>query len=698
MPLDPYAACPCGSGKKFKWCCQPIHEELAQAFAQDEQGQHETALKMIDQIAVKHPDNPEVWGRKAQLLFQLERPEHAEEALQKALDLNPNYPYGHYLRGRFRQFEGELPGAVLLFRKAAELYDPAATPVLAEIFMAIADCELKLHHPIAARAALQLAIRYDPASQELRQGLEQIFGEQSRFPSAARRDYKFLGPAANASPERRAAWQRALGEGATGKLSDAARAFERLTEEDANDSAAWYNLALTRAWLGDHPRAVDALDRYVTLEADEQRAAAAWELAEVLRCGHGMENNTDYLEHTYTLPMRDPQRVVQLLGEWEKERRLIGAQVDREQGILTALILQRVTGLTPEHAAAQAPGLGAYVLIHGNSLRLWNTNRAVLDAILTELRERAAGALAEPHHRTGPPQFTEATADALVFPLSATDEETARMRVRQSMENYFEEVWIHRPRVALQGVPPVDAAGHGILRKKLRGVVAFLDECSKLAGYPYDFDRLRRKLGLLEAPAPVAGAPAAAPDLDALGAAELAGLEVASLPDEQLERAYQAAMKLDARALAGRFAKAIVDRPARAERPDRYTWFNHLINLALAEGKSDEAMAYLHAAQKADSEHNEGRRQNDYDLRRGQMHAKRGELDAAQAVLEALIERVPGEMRYRSSAAEAMLSARQGARALRFAEAGLAQARKQNNRDAEQQFLELASSAKKYGG
>src|SRR5205823_3645695 len=114
--------------------------------------------------------------------------------------------------------------------------------------------------------------------------------------------------------------------------------------------------------------------------------------------------------------------------------------------------------------------------------------------------------------------------------------------------------------------------------------------------------------------------------------------------------------------VAARFAKAIVERPARTERPDRYPWFNHLINLALTEGKSDEALSYLDAGQKSDSEHNEGRRQNDYDLRRGQMHAKRGELDAAQSVFEALIARVPGEMRYRSSAAEAMLSARQGAR------------------------------------
>ena len=43
--------------------------------------------------------------------------------------LNPHYPFGHYLRGSFRRAEGELPGALLLFRKAASATIPRpATP------------------------------------------------------------------------------------------------------------------------------------------------------------------------------------------------------------------------------------------------------------------------------------------------------------------------------------------------------------------------------------------------------------------------------------------------------------------------------------------------------------------------------------------------------------------------------------------
>ena len=32
MATDPYASCPCGSGKKFKWCCAPYYAQVEKAF------------------------------------------------------------------------------------------------------------------------------------------------------------------------------------------------------------------------------------------------------------------------------------------------------------------------------------------------------------------------------------------------------------------------------------------------------------------------------------------------------------------------------------------------------------------------------------------------------------------------------------------------------------------------------------------
>jgi tetratricopeptide (TPR) repeat protein len=692
MAFDPYDPCPCGSGKKFKWCCQPVYVQIDKAFQQDAEGQHEAALRIMDEVCAEHPGNPEVWGRKAQLLYQMDRVEDAEAALQKAFDINPNYPFGYYLRGRFRHFEGEIPGALLLFRKAAEVYDPIARSILAQIYSLITECELKLNRPVAARAALEMAAKQEPTNPDYKKGIEQVFGAESKLPLVARKEYSYV-PLANPS------YKTALEQAATGKLTDAAKAFEELTTANPDDAAAWYNLGLTCAWLGDNGPAVAALDRSVQLDADEERAAQTWALAQVLACGHGMEEQADYVEHTATFPIRNPEAFVRVLGELERDRRLIGIQVRQEDGILTGLIVEKVQALTPELAATQLPRLGAYLLVLGDMLRMWNVNRETFDPAVAEVRQRGGPALGEPYLRVGPAHFSDVLAEGLAFPLQAADEADGKQRMQEHLQKYFEEKWIHKPLRALGQVPPVDAAGHAGLRRKLRGVILFLEDCATSVGTAYDFGRLRHKLGLAGA-APAGAAPAAAKpaaDIGSMSAAELAALSADTLTDADLELAMHSALKLDARDLAGHFARSLAAKPPSADRPDRYAAFNHLVQEALAGGDTAAALDHLNEGEKVDCEHNEGRRRNDYELRRAQIHAKRGEIDQAASAFERLIERAPAELKYRGSAAEAMLSAKQAGKALAFAEGGLKKSREQNNRDSEEYFLELTAAAKKQG-
>jgi tetratricopeptide (TPR) repeat protein len=698
MALDQYSPCPCGSGKKFKWCCLPIHEKIAKAYDHHANGQHDVALRTIDEVAAEHPGNPEVWGRKAQLLYEMGKPDEAEEALNKAFAINANYPFGFLLKGQFRQSEGELAGALILFRKAAEVYDPEARALLAGLQMMIAECELQLNRPVAARAAFEIARRLKPEDPEFGQQL-QGFDQTDQLPRAARREYKFQNPAASASAERRSAWDKALAGAATGRLSDAARAFWQLTCEDGEDAAAWYNLALSRAWLGDNPGAIDAFDRYVNLEADETKAAEAWALTEALRLGQGMEDQADYVGNAIVANLRDPQQFVNALQQLQSEKRLIAAQVDQETQVLSGIILEKVQALTPELEASVPARMGAALLVRGNLVRLANVNLESLDKIFEELHQRMGPALnaAEIRRSRTPCVFTQVLSGGVAFPTRAVDEDSAKRQMDEAFAKYVEDVWIHRPLKSLNGVPPVDAGGHPVLRKKLRGAVQFLQECAEIQKATYDFNRLRRKLGLATGE-PAVAAGAAPADISALGAAELAGLTVDSLSDAQAEQAYQTAVRLDAKDLAGKFAEALVRRPPRADKPDRFPWFSHLVQLSLAQNDSQGALDYLNEGEKDDCEHNEGRRRNDYELRRGQLLARRGDFDQAQTAFEQLIERAPAELRYRSTAAETMLSARQAARARRFAEEGLAQARKQNNRDSEEHFKELLGAAQRTGG
>jgi hypothetical protein len=200
----------------------------------------------------------------------------------------------------------------------------------------------------------------------------------------------------------------------------------------------------------------------------------------------------------------------------------------------------------------------------------------------------------------------------------------------------------------------------------------------------------------VDTPAPAPAGPSY--DFAAMSAADLAGLDLAPLSADQLEKAYRAAVGLDARELAGKFVQALVSRPADPAKPDLFPFFKFLIDQAQTQADWDAALAHVDAGEKADAERNEGKRRNDYELRRGQLYAKKGSADKSQEVFERLVERTPGELKYRGSAAEAMLSQRQPGKAKAFAEAGLAEARKQNNRDMEAYFLELVAAAKKQGG
>ncbi|MFN4261846.1 MAG: tetratricopeptide repeat protein [Gemmataceae bacterium] len=703
MAPDLYDFCPCGSGKKFKWCCQPIHVDIDKAFQQDANGQHEAALITMKNVVAANADNAEAWGRYAQLLFINDKAEEAEATLQKALEIHPQYPFGYLLRGMFRQHEGEITGALLLFRKAAEYYNPVAVDQLAQLYTMIANCEIKRNDPVAYRAALQIASKLLPHDQELRQILDQLSSEQVPYPRSAVQMHTFQPADATADSQRRQSWDQALTAAATGKLSDALRAFEQLTTVDETDTAAWYNLGLVRAWLGDNRQAIEALDRYVTLESDEIKAASAWALAEVLRQGQDLEDLSDYVEQSYLYQIRDTQLIVNCLQEWQNQQHLLLRQPTPEEqqaGVLLGVVLDESTQLVVSGTEGPSfPRLGAYFLLSGPVLRIWHLNTEALERVRQDLLAKAGPGLVEIQSQRRPAAFTDILTETLTFPKNALSPESARAGAQEQAQRFLEEVWLHRPLHSLGGVSPLDAAGHGTLGKKLRGVLQFLEESAALSARSLNFERLRHKLGLAAIPQTTTEpGPSAEMDFSAMNAAELAGVTPDTLTDDQLEQACQAAVKLDARDLAAHFAQQLAARPPHPDHPDRYPLFSQLIQMALTSNDAEQALSFVDEGQRSDCEHNEGRRRNDYELRRGQILVKRGDAAAAQDTFDRLIARVPTEMRYRSSAVEAMLSARQGERALSLAEQGLTQARQQQDRDAEHHFLELWNAAKKMTG
>jgi len=693
MAINPYANCPCGSGKQFKWCCQPYYSYVEKALAQRESGQHAAAEQTMDQLVEKFSKVPQVLGYQAQVFFLNDKSEQAEAALEKAFNLDANFAYGYWLRGLMRLEEGEEEGALILFRKTAELLDPNARDVQAQVNTRIAELELHFNNPVAARAAMDRALHAVPQLQELQQARNSVFGPESRLPDSARRAYTFRpAPAAHS-----AAWGPILESAASGKLTDALKAFERLVEAPPTEPAAWFNLGLVRAWLGDNAPAIEALSRSMDVENDDVRAAETGALAEVLRCGRGMEGETDYVEHRAYLKIHDPDLVGNWLGDWGKSARLLPVSADREQGIFSALILEETPNLGV-NVGTPVARLQSYMLLRGDLLRFWHSTRAMLDKTVGELRAKVGPAVSEPEYESGAAQFGDVVAEVMLFPTREdADPEQVEQKMRDQAKHFFEESWARRSLKSLAGASPLDAASHPTLKKRLPGVIRFMQEClvgvspraEGAAARPvYDFDRLRRKLGLSAAPA----AEGTDIDFDSMSAAGLSGIKFDRLSDQQIGDAFRAALRLDAPDLAAGFARNAV---ARATISDRYPFFNHLIRTARDEGKTDEVLRLLSEAEAADEATNAGQRKDDYSLGRGQALARTGDADGAYTAFREAVSRSPNSLKLYAPAAEAMLGRKQGTKALEFAEAGLRQARSQNNRDAEQQFLELVAAAKK---
>jgi tetratricopeptide (TPR) repeat protein len=685
MALDPYSSCPCGSGKKFKWCCQPIHTEIEKAFEQHNGGQAEAALQTMKAVVAAHEGLPEAHGRLAQLLAVNGKVDEADAALDKAFAINPNYAFGFLLRGQLRLQEGEVVGALSLFRKAAECYGPDAADQLSHVQELIADMELRLNRPLAGYAAMKQAVHLQPGNAELRQTFDSVFSDKSRIPKCARQDYALIAP--NPAPPE---WAALVEQATTGKFTDAKNAFAKWTEQHPDDKAGWYNLGLVKAWLGDNAGALDALTKYVELETDETKAGAAWAICEVLRCGDGLDADCDYAEHRALFSLRNPEPVMAQLQKWEQSHRLIGLRASPEQGLLTGLVLEASTSLVETAGTPTFAHLASYLLVAGNVLQLWHSNRNKVDKLVAEVQATLGESTPPAQRRSGPIMFPDVVLDAMLFPTQSTTELEASAKVRESAAAYFEDHWIHQPLKSLSGTPPIDAVGHPLLRKKLRGTLQFIQDCANLTSVQlYDFQRLERKLGLREGGAESEGMG----DINAMSTAELAKLDATQLSAAQLGDAFRTALKLDAKELAGQFARAAV---AGQVAGDRYPYFSHLVRLAQKESLWDDARSVLDEGEKDDCEHNEGRRRNDYELLRGQVLAKSGAAAEAADVFTRLVERAGADLKYLETAAKTMLDAKHVS-AKNFAAQGLTQARAQNNRDAEEYFLELERAAGKLG-
>lgn len=128
--------CPCGSGKKFKQCCESLASNSVQqrqhllaqipmalrtALAQQRAGNLDQAASIYRQILMIAPDHPDALHLLGAMQLQEGRVDAAIETISRAVRANPRNPEAHNNLGFALHERGRLEQALTQYRQALDL-------------------------------------------------------------------------------------------------------------------------------------------------------------------------------------------------------------------------------------------------------------------------------------------------------------------------------------------------------------------------------------------------------------------------------------------------------------------------------------------------------------------------------------------------------------------------------------------------
>ncbi|WP_345324285.1 protein-disulfide isomerase [Novipirellula rosea] len=112
MSVDQYATCPCGSGKKIKFCkCKESVSELDRVMKMVEGGQVVPALDRLSTILSEHPDAAWALAIRGRLLLDLREYDSLAENADRFIRLQPSNPLALTQRAAAQVFRGDVKSA-----------------------------------------------------------------------------------------------------------------------------------------------------------------------------------------------------------------------------------------------------------------------------------------------------------------------------------------------------------------------------------------------------------------------------------------------------------------------------------------------------------------------------------------------------------------------------------------------------------
>lgn len=605
MAIDPYQPCPCGSGKKIKFCCGAdiTHdlEKIEEALGNE---QRMVALDHINRSLAAHGDRACLLTYKAMVHLELREYQAAREDVAKLLSVMPDSTAGLSLAAMLDCLDGNPYEGVKHLQQAMTRSEGKLGSTTYEALGAVGRSLALSGEPLAARSHLALQVSASGGRDESALATMLELDASGQLPLVAQGLTDLPAPDSSGplSAAGVAEHNAALKLAQQGCWAASAERLEAIAAKEPNEPAVWKTIGILRASLAQNEAARAAFRRYASLpsvprdEAVEAEAVAQF-LSDPTEVDLLPEMTTIYSvtdapalkerllsnKRLQTVPFdpaqfqdesSPPPQGVFLLLDREVPSSPQGLTRDLVPKILGEMLLYGKETDRPARVEFVTPKTGDFA--------------AKTAALLAVLGDLAGEKLSE--EKSG--EISNVAAALLInwrFPENTPIEVRKRMMAEHRTSALL-SIYPNLTLSALDGKTPRQAAADPALQVRVLAAILLL-ELAEPADNP-DYNQLRRSLGLpmLEPIDP------ASVRVANLSPARLVRVEESKLSDQDLVLCYRRSMMLSAVRLLRKFGIELVNRPNLDAEFDKAEVYELLSRMS---GDADEMLALVHKAQEA---------------------------------------------------------------------------------------------------
>lgn len=317
MALDPYQPCPCGSGKKIKFCCSDLIGEMEKVYRMLEGDQPRAALRHIEQTLAKYPGRASLLDLQASLQHSLNMLDEAKATVTELVRCDPKSPIAHAQYALVASVNGDPAEAIEALQTALELTEDTIAQRVFEAIGAVGMACLQANNVVAAQAHLWLHQRIAPPDD--RQAIAALYqlNSQTDMPLLLR-DQLLLKVLPDSHPVGKEMAEIAL-LAMQGKWRQAATKCDELLPDHLDEPLFFYNRALLSGFLGDEKNLIAGLRLYARQSIPYIDAVEAEAIAQYLD-DEARELPVQLVKLEYPVTGADGELLERLLGSEYLER------------------------------------------------------------------------------------------------------------------------------------------------------------------------------------------------------------------------------------------------------------------------------------------------------------------------------------------------------------------------------------------